>query len=305
MESFRNILVGVDFGEAGSLSAGSRLAVEQARWIAANERARVTLLHSTRFDEYWSVSEGDFSDRMPYEASAARVALEAARASLRDAGIEVEIEYSEQRAWLAIVERVIRSGVDLVLVGKRSDREHDGRLLGSVAQKLVRKCPCAVWVVKPGAPARIARLLAATDLSPVGDRVVSLAASLAEQWSAELHVVHALQLPLSVQIEGPDAERQYTAESRTAAVAEIESRLSPALKKSAELHVGLTSPSRAILECADRLKPELVVMGTIARGGVAGLMLGNTAERMLGRLDCSLLTVKPDDFACPIELGRT
>ncbi|MBW2698633.1 MAG: universal stress protein, partial [Deltaproteobacteria bacterium] len=58
---------------------------------------------------------------------------------------------------------------------------------------------------------------------------------------------------------------------------------------------------RAILGCVDRLAPDLVVMGTISRGGIAGVLVGNTAERLLTRLDCSLLTVKPESFVCPVE----
>jgi universal stress protein E len=43
-------------------------------------------------------------------------------------------------------------------------------------------------------------------------------------------------------------------------------------------------------------------MRTISRAGIAGLAVGNTAARMLGQLDCSLLTVKPADFVCPVQL---
>jgi universal stress protein E len=52
----------------------------------------------------------------------------------------------------------------------------------------------------------------------------------------------------------------------------------------------------------DRLGSDLIVMGTISRAGIAGLSVGNTAERMLGHLDCSMLTVKPADFVCPVHL---
>jgi universal stress protein E len=45
-------------------------------------------------------------------------------------------------------------------------------------------------------------------------------------------------------------------------------------------------------------------MGTISRAGIAGLSVGNTAERMLGHLDCSMLTVKPADFVCPVRSGE-
>lgn len=45
----------------------------------------------------------------------------------------------------------------------------------------------------------------------------------------------------------------------------------------------------------------LVVMGTIGRSGIRGMITGNTAERLLPRLHCSLLAVKPDGFQCPVD----
>lgn len=45
---------------------------------------------------------------------------------------------------------------------------------------------------------------------------------------------------------------------------------------------------------------DLVVMGTVARTGVVGLLIGNTAERLLRRLPCSVLVVKPDGFRSPV-----
>jgi hypothetical protein len=35
---------------------------------------------------------------------------------------------------------------------------------------------------------------------------------------------------------------------------------------------------------------------------VAGLLVGNTAERMLDRVECSLLTIKPEGFVSPVRL---
>ena len=42
-------------------------------------------------------------------------------------------------------------------------------------------------------------------------------------------------------------------------------------------------------------------MGTVARGGFQRFLVGNTAERILPELPCSVLAVKPTDFVCPIE----
>jgi universal stress protein E len=89
-------------------------------------------------------------------------------------------------------------------------------------------------------------------------------------------------------------------------VAHIERGLaSTPLAGAAELHVGRTSPTQAILEGVERLRPGLVVLGTISRGGIPGLLMGNTAERLVDRIDCALLTVKPADFVCPVSLGVT
>jgi len=45
---------------------------------------------------------------------------------------------------------------------------------------------------------------------------------------------------------------------------------------------------------------DLIVMGTLARAGVEGLLIGNTAEKILSRIDCSVLALKPEGFVSPI-----
>jgi len=54
---------------------------------------------------------------------------------------------------------------------------------------------------------------------------------------------------------------------------------------------------------AKRKRIELIVMGTVCRTGIEGLFIGNTAEKVLQQVDCSVLTVKPDGFVTPVKLG--
>jgi hypothetical protein len=42
-------------------------------------------------------------------------------------------------------------------------------------------------------------------------------------------------------------------------------------------------------------------LSTVSRSGIGGMLLGNTAEKVLATRDCSILTVKPDDFVSPIQ----
>ena len=63
-------------------------------------------------------------------------------------------------------------------------------------------------------------------------------------------------------------------------------------------------PDFAILECVEDHNIDLVVMGTIGRAGIAGFLTGNTAERLLPQITCSLLAVKPADFKSPVLLNH-
>ena len=46
---------------------------------------------------------------------------------------------------------------------------------------------------------------------------------------------------------------------------------------------------------------DIAVLGTLSRGGVDGLLIGNTAERILRQVDCSVLAVKPEGFRTPLR----
>ncbi|MGB7033464.1 MAG: universal stress protein, partial [Syntrophobacteria bacterium] len=43
--------------------------------------------------------------------------------------------------------------------------------------------------------------------------------------------------------------------------------------------------------------------GTLSRTGVAGFLIGNTAEKILNKVDCAVLAVKPDEFVTPVKLS--
>jgi nucleotide-binding universal stress UspA family protein len=60
-------------------------------------------------------------------------------------------------------------------------------------------------------------------------------------------------------------------------------------------------PEDVIPRVADQQGFDLVVMGTVARSGLAGLVVGNTAERVLQRLGGSVLAVKPEGWVSPVS----
>jgi len=44
-------------------------------------------------------------------------------------------------------------------------------------------------------------------------------------------------------------------------------------------------------------------MGTIGRSGLAGLLIGSTAEKLIDRVNCSILAIKPANFQSPITIS--
>ena len=53
---------------------------------------------------------------------------------------------------------------------------------------------------------------------------------------------------------------------------------------------------------ARELNIDLIVMGTVARTGIPGLIIGNTAESVLSQINCSVLAIKPPNFVTPVTL---
>ena len=69
-----------------------------------------------------------------------------------------------------------------------------------------------------------------------------------------------------------------------------------------EIHLREDLAENAILHAILNDQYDLLVMATIARSGLAGFLMGNTAERLLPQVTCSVLAVKPDDFKCPVSM---
>jgi nucleotide-binding universal stress UspA family protein len=61
-------------------------------------------------------------------------------------------------------------------------------------------------------------------------------------------------------------------------------------------------PAESIVELTQKQEVDLLVMGTVCRTGLSGFLIGNTAEEVLGAVDCSVLTVKPEGFVSPVTL---
>jgi nucleotide-binding universal stress UspA family protein len=231
---------------------------------------------------------------------------------IREEGIDATFDVRVGSPFVEITRTVLRHEHDLVVKTARGPGGLRGRLLGSTALHLMRKCPAPVWIVKPGSRARYRRILAAVDpVAPgagaeINVRILELTTSLASLEDAEPHIVHAWQMDDS--LASWRLPHEYVAKVRAETESKHQDRLGGLLDSHDTLgiehsvHLERGRPADVIVSLADRLQPDLVVMGTVCRTGIAGFFIGNTAEEVLQRVDCSVLTVKPDAFVSPIVL---
>ncbi len=217
-----------------------------------------------------------------------------------DSGIAIAVDVEVGRPPVEVVRAVQESGHDLVMLW--SDGSDDSK---AVVRRVLRTCPCPVWVLRP--PLGAGRVLAAVDPDddPELTRLtLELARSQAEQRGGDLHVVHAWQpyghavflgseyasvapnelVGLAVEIEQAH-DRAFT-----------EALAGAGIGRSPTTHLVDGFPARAISGLIDLYRIDLLVMGSIGRSGLDGILIGNTAEQVLSQVACSVLVVKPPGF---------
>jgi len=69
-----------------------------------------------------------------------------------------------------------------------------------------------------------------------------------------------------------------------------------------QVHFMEDDPDYAIADLAASINIELIVMGTVCRTGLPGVLIGNTVENVLEQVNCSVLAVKPEGFTSPVTL---
>jgi nucleotide-binding universal stress UspA family protein len=299
MEPLRNLVVGLELDPSGRhLGEGSARALTQAIDIARRTFGKATLVHSTEAAEHvmptaqgrlWLTREGVGPEGME--------ALERARLRVASAGIAAALELSELAPEAALISVAQREGADAVLVGTREHNlfEFDHRKLGNVALRVLRDCPVPVWTVAPDGNRTVARVLAACDRSAMAPKVLTAAAELARLYQATLHVVHACALGLKDVLRGPSARARAKIECSRVARTNLE-EMTAGLTPRASLHITCAAPTEAILDHARDTEADVIVLGSVARRGVGGMLVGNTAERLFQLSDRPLFVVKPDDW---------
>ncbi len=235
--------------------------------------------------------------------------------SQQDDDIGVVINVVEGIPFLEIIRQVLREQHDLVITTAEEKKGLRARVFGTTSMHLMRKCPCPVWVVKRAQTRPFTRIMAAVDPSlydPKQDLlnplILQLAGSLARKEAAELHIVYVWHLFGEGYMRSGGMTEKEIQETKAQEKMQYKQRFDTLLGQvdvtalRPRLHLIEGDPDVRIPELVMEQDIDLLVMGTVCRTGIAGFLIGNTAEEVLNQVDCSVLTLKPEGFVTPVTL---
>ena len=311
MNRFKNILVVAT--EDGALPTLLARAGELARM----NDARLTLLgivETPRVPRRLKLGDGEEIDFQRYLERTRREELSAFADTLD--GVEITVDVAHGIGFVEVIRRVVHNGNDLLIIPAEPAGPRIGPMRASLTMHLLRKCPVPVWVDSDDdtLSADVAVAIGAFDDDPDRDSLtvtlIELSASLAGLRGGTLHVIHAWRLvgesllrrgrhrPPANEVDAMVEDAYRTATRQLDKLV----ALAPDNGVPIETHLAKGDAGTVVPEMLDRLHPGVVVMGTLARAGLKGVFVGNTAESVLGSIEVPVLAMKPPGFETPVTI---
>ncbi len=196
-------------------------------------------------------------------------------------------------------------GCGLIIKDHRPDNPLKKALLTPEDWKLLRYSPCPVLMVKTQRPWTEGVILAAVDVgnSDVEHRtlhasIINHAYEIAGLAKASLHVINAHPSPMLASAD-PVFQLKETIEARYRE--QCKTFQDEYGFSDEQLHV-VEGPADVLIPfMAKKLGASVTVMGTVARTGFSGALIGNTAEVVLDLLESDVLVLKPDTIIAHLE----
>lgn len=315
MQGLQSILVGVNLHHgdriaSDTLGPDAHAALLQAEELAHATGAKLTLCAVLEISEQaFHRIEVDRTNALRTVEDEAKHSLETIAARFQSESFSVTTVVRFGEAWEQLTLEAQTGKHDLVLVGTHHRSSVARMLFGSTSRKLMRVCPVPVWVATPGQVRDVREIAVATDFSDTAFVAMQAAVSVAQALQSKLFVVHALEFPFESYMRTAGVSPEEVQVARGKLTDEAKERLQQelmrtdarALPHGFKMDVVEGTPDHAVPEYVTKNEVDLLVMGTVGRSGLSGILLGNTAERMLSHLQCSLLVIKPPGFVSPVK----
>jgi len=234
------------------------------------------------------------SDAKKQTIKKAKELVESLVAPLRKQGLSLSTEVIWNKGWYqAAVHASAREGADLIIKSSFSHKGRNHPLHERSDFYLIRNSTCPVLMTKSGVSHRVDKVVAAIAIekggkehSGLNNRIVSQAKKMARSAGAQLHLVAVLpkQLDLEKLLE-LHIEKDKGLRTEQELIAE-RFGVEPGV-----VHVLQGAADKVIVKLAKELDVQALILGTRARKGLKGALLGNTAEKILDRLEIDVLVI--------------
>jgi len=300
MRKFETILVGTDFSELAEIAVQG--AVDLARAAGAK---RVHLVHvvntataATVFP--YSVPEAQLAQAMQRSVDDAQGRL--ASLELAAEGFEITRKALLGPPGKEIAAEAERVGADVIVAASHGYGPIRRTLIGSVTSTLIRTAHCPVLIVGQTRRCKLPfhNVMASVDLSGVTRDVLAYAVSALGK-PGRLSVLSLFEHPLVI-YEGHDVLPRYVSEEEIARMGEehamaVRQLVDEIPHDDIDIDVQVMSKAPAaqvVLETAQILEPDLVVLGTSGHNAWHRMILGSTATRVIAEAACPVLVVPHD-----------
>lgn len=280
-------------------------ALKKGLWLARSVKAELTVLTST-WDSY-SADNTTLDEDTRFQLkegllSQTRKWLQSLVKDETNITIHLDVRW-HKHLYEAALEAAHESDFDIVLKRPNKHSLMD-RIFTPVDWNLLRHCPAPVMLIKSSDPWHHNRLLASIDATSadtghqlINDHILSFAEELSEHFSTELHIVNAYPLvnvafAMVPEVTAPDDLHQYVQEQHEEACGKWADKYSIDRER---IHVAEGAPEIVVSELAKSLATDVVIIGSVGRSGLSGVLIGNTAELILDKIDCDILVIKPED----------
>jgi nucleotide-binding universal stress UspA family protein len=302
MIEIRRILCAVDFSDY------SRRALDHAIAIARWYESTVTVLHVFPAAPAAAVGPGpvvfDPILLSPIERDKLLADTKAFAAAGRPHDIPIKAVVREGSAAAEILEQVEAMKADLVVVGTHGRSGFERVLLGSVAERVLRKASCPVMTVPsrlpdavPAGPVLYKRILCPVDFSESSLHALKYAISMAQEVDGQLTILHVIAHELEHTADMEYATGLTVGDFLKEREEVLRRRVQEQVAGAAEfcsVDSSLThgKPWREVLRLAAERQSDLIVMGVQGRGAADLLLFGSTTQHVVRGASCPVLTLR-------------
>ena len=277
----------------------SDVALRRAEALASSHEAVLWVVDVLpNRDRPWSTLGGDpESRRAAVAARQQELDLLVTPACRRGVPVRVKVLIGTPSAEL--IREVLRNGQDIVALNAGTEEGWPGPLFGRTDLRLLKDCPCSVWVNRKVDHGRHRRVLAALDAGEDWSerqqeslRVLEHSVAIAKAQGSELRIACCLGHWTSS--NSPGIAKNALGRYRR----RLDELLARCDLREVPHDVRLERAAAVDVIAAHREEIDVLVMGTVWRSG-QGVLSGDTAQDALARLDCSVLAVKPEGVRMP------